>query len=166
MAFICLKFKDQTKESKISYVLRKRWRPPHYNKCNCPRTPEARGWGDLSNNNISSKTLICCPIWCSAARCLCQWQSMATMETRVFGQTSRARFISLLSESRINIAGTKLLKCITHISQPDLWIKDKSIYGIFVFLRALGLLLADGTPTVGEGKTFWAVSQIFLLKQL
>ena len=28
-------------------------------------------------------------------------------------------------------------------------------------LRALGLLLADGTPTVGGGKTFWAVSQIF-----
>ena len=130
MAFMCLKFKDQTKESKLSYVLRKRWRPPHYNKCNCPRTPEARGWGDLSN--ILSKTLICCPIWCSAARCLCQWQSMATMETRVFGQTSRARFISLLSESRINIAGTKLLKCITHISQADLWIKDESIYGILV----------------------------------
>ena len=33
-------------------------------------------------------------------------------------------------------------------------------------LRALGLLLADGTPTVGGGKTFWAVSQIFLRKQL
>ena len=33
-------------------------------------------------------------------------------------------------------------------------------------LRALGLLLADGTPTVGGGKTFWAVSQFFLRKQL
>ena len=33
-------------------------------------------------------------------------------------------------------------------------------------LRALGLLLADGTPTVGGGKTFWAVSRIFLRKQL
>ena len=33
-------------------------------------------------------------------------------------------------------------------------------------LRALGLLLADGAPTVGGGKTFWAVSQIFLRKQL
>ena len=33
-------------------------------------------------------------------------------------------------------------------------------------LRALGLLLADGTPTVGGGKTFWAVSQNFLRKQL
>ena len=33
-------------------------------------------------------------------------------------------------------------------------------------LRALGLLLADGTPTVGGGKTFWAVSEIFLRKQL
>ena len=33
-------------------------------------------------------------------------------------------------------------------------------------LRALGLLLADGTPTVGGGKTFWAVSKIFLRKQL
>ena len=33
-------------------------------------------------------------------------------------------------------------------------------------LRALGLLLADGTTTVGGGKTFWAVSQIFLRKQL
>ena len=33
-------------------------------------------------------------------------------------------------------------------------------------LRALGLLLAGGTPTVGGGKTFWAVSQIFLRKQL
>ena len=84
---------------------------------------------DLSN--IFSKALICCPIWCSAARCLCQWLSMATMETRVFGQTSRARFISLLSESRINIAGTNFLKCITHISQADLWIKDEPIYAFF-----------------------------------
>ena len=33
-------------------------------------------------------------------------------------------------------------------------------------LRALGLLLADGTPTVGGGKTFWRVSRIFLRKQL
>ena len=33
-------------------------------------------------------------------------------------------------------------------------------------LRALGLLLADGTFTVGGGRTFWAVSQIFLRKQL
>ena len=33
-------------------------------------------------------------------------------------------------------------------------------------LRALGLLLADRTPTVGGGKTFWAVSQFFLRKQL
>ena len=28
-------------------------------------------------------------------------------------------------------------------------------------LRALRLLLADGTPTVGGGKTFWRVSRIF-----
>ena len=28
-------------------------------------------------------------------------------------------------------------------------------------LRALGLLLADGAPTVGRGKTFWQVSRIF-----
>ena len=28
-------------------------------------------------------------------------------------------------------------------------------------LRALGLLLADGAPTVGGGKTFWAVNRIF-----
>ena len=27
-------------------------------------------------------------------------------------------------------------------------------------LRALGLLLADGTPTVGGGKTYWRVSRI------
>ena len=33
-------------------------------------------------------------------------------------------------------------------------------------LRALGLLLADGAPIVGGGKTFWAVSRIFLRKQL
>ena len=33
-------------------------------------------------------------------------------------------------------------------------------------LRALGLLLADGAPTVGGGKTFWTVSRIFLRKQL
>ena len=33
-------------------------------------------------------------------------------------------------------------------------------------LRALGLLLADGTLTVGGGKTFWRVSRIFLRKQL
>ena len=34
-------------------------------------------------------------------------------------------------------------------------------YSIYYPARALGLLLADGTPTVGGGKTFWAVSQIF-----
>ena len=28
-------------------------------------------------------------------------------------------------------------------------------------LRALGLLLADGALTVGRGKTFWGVNQIF-----
>ena len=28
-------------------------------------------------------------------------------------------------------------------------------------LRALGLLLADGAPTVGRGKTFWRVNRIF-----
>ena len=28
-------------------------------------------------------------------------------------------------------------------------------------MRALGLLLADGAPTVGRGKTFWRVSWIF-----
>ena len=32
--------------------------------------------------------------------------------------------------------------------------------------RYLGLLLADGAPTVGWGKTFWQVSRIFLRKQL
>ena len=58
------------------------------------------------------------------------------------------------------------------------YIKDWTLNLIFVFcrpsliikvtnsfparaLRALGLLLADGTPTVGGGKTFWAVSRIF-----
>ena len=39
-------------------------------------------------------------------------------------------------------------------------------FSFFCALRALGLLLADGTPTVGGGKTFWAVSQFFLRKQL
>ena len=33
-------------------------------------------------------------------------------------------------------------------------------------LRAQGLLLAGGAPTVGRGKTFWQVSRIFLRKQL
>ena len=28
-------------------------------------------------------------------------------------------------------------------------------------LTALGLLLADGAPTVGRGRTFWQVSRIF-----
>ena len=32
--------------------------------------------------------------------------------------------------------------------------------------RAQGLLLADGAPTVGRGKTFWAVNRIFLRKLL
>ena len=32
-------------------------------------------------------------------------------------------------------------------------------------LRALGLLLADGNPTVGGGKTFRRLSRIFLWKQ-
>ena len=32
--------------------------------------------------------------------------------------------------------------------------------------ESAGLLLAVGTPTVGGGKTFWGVSQIFLRKQL
>ena len=31
----------------------------------------------------------------------------------------------------------------------------------FRVLRVLGLLLADGAPTVGRGKTFWQVCQIF-----
>ena len=31
-------------------------------------------------------------------------------------------------------------------------------------LRALGLLLADGAPTVGRGKTFWRVGQVFFKK--
>ena len=31
-------------------------------------------------------------------------------------------------------------------------------------LRALGLLLADGAPTVGWGKTFWCVGRFFLQK--
>ena len=40
------------------------------------------------------------------------------------------------------------------------------IYNPARALRALGLLLADGAPTVGGGKTFWADSRIFLRKQL
>ena len=36
-----------------------------------------------------------------------------------------------------------------------------SAYQARAALRALGLLLADGTPTVGGEKTFWAVSKIF-----
>ena len=31
-------------------------------------------------------------------------------------------------------------------------------------LRALGLLLADGAPTVGLGKTFWGVGRVPLTK--
>ena len=31
-------------------------------------------------------------------------------------------------------------------------------------LRALGLLLADGAPTVGWGKTFWSVGRVRLTK--
>ena len=31
-------------------------------------------------------------------------------------------------------------------------------------LRALGLLLADGAPTVGRGKPFWQVSRIFFME--
>ena len=31
-------------------------------------------------------------------------------------------------------------------------------------LRALGLLLADGAPTVGWGKTFWGVGRVLLTK--
>ena len=31
-------------------------------------------------------------------------------------------------------------------------------------LRALGLLLADGAPTVGWGKTFWRVGRVPLTK--
>ena len=48
------------------------------------------------------------------------------------------------------------------------FILEKNIYQkILLFIKpALGLLLADGTPTVGGGKTFWRVSQIFLRKQL
>ena len=46
-----------------------------------------------------------------------------------------------------------------------------NIYMIYIYyparaLRALGLLLADSAPTVGGRKTFWAVSRIFLRKQL
>ena len=31
-------------------------------------------------------------------------------------------------------------------------------------LRALGLLLVDGVPTVGWGKTFWCVGRFFFTK--
>ena len=36
----------------------------------------------------------------------------------------------------------------------------------FEFYPARGLLLAESAPTVGRGKTFWAVNWIFLRKQL
>ena len=48
------------------------------------------------------------------------------------------------------------------------FILEKNIYQkILLFIKpALGLLLADGAPTVGRGKTFRHVSRIFLRKQL
>ena len=62
----------------------------------------------------------------------------------------------------------------TNLLPPSISVKNLSpLFGFFFkswppkkykFTRTL--LLADGTPTVGGGKTFWAVSQIFSRKQL
>ena len=44
-----------------------------------------------------------------------------------------------------------VIKCVVKISHLPALV-----------LRALGLLLADGAPTVGWGKTFWCVCRFFL----
>ena len=53
---------------------------------------------------------------------------------------------------------TYCCRCIASTTNSDLHFD-------FHFIK-LGLLLADGTPTVGGGTTFWRVSRIFLRKQL
>ena len=40
----------------------------------------------------------------------------------------------------------------------------ENVYYPACALRALGLLLADGAPTVGWGKTFWRVGRVPLAK--
>ena len=59
-------------------------------------------------------------------------------------------------------------KSLTPLSSKSMGRQPIAVSDISVYqararcvLRALGLLLADGTPTVGGGKTFWAVSQFF-----
>ena len=56
------------------------------------------------------------------------------------------------------------LPCLLHSSRTRYFVKSCIFptYKMFFFpacaLRALGLLLADGAPTVGRGKTFWWVN--------
>ena len=69
--------------------------------------------------------------------------------------------------------------CVSHGDYPQLEKYEKclnyiiTLYDFFAYifsfypacaLRALGLLLADGVPTVGWGKTFWRVRQVPLTK--
>ena len=63
-----------------------------------------------------------------------------------------------LNDSRLY----KIEEGTTHLVS---WLNRLSYYPARA-LRALGLLLADGAPTVGRGKTFWWVNWIFLRKLL
>ena len=76
-------------------------------------------------------------------------------------------FLSMTFPSHVVTFGQQILVLHWNYSGD---IKAKFDLGITFYqaraLRALGLLLAGGTPTVGGGKTFWAVSQFFLRKQL
>ena len=47
---------------------------------------------------------------------------------------------------------------------PEVWKMWALSFSLYP-ARALGLLLADGAPTVGWGKTFWRVGRFFLRKQ-
>ena len=83
-----------------------------------------------------------------------------------------------LNFRQLNYSIAKLLGKLTLNWENEFLDSQGAIFNFFVFvsrqelhypalaLRALGLILADGAPTVGGGKTFWAVSRIFLRKQL
>ena len=104
----------------------------------CLQSQGQRVWKLLSKTYLSQNT-----------HCLFFFGDVAALPKRCLGLWRWGVLLPLM-----------LLVMIDKLTQKYLYIYQARA------LRALGLLLADGTPTVGGGKTFWAVSQIFLRKQL
>ena len=111
-----------------------------------------------------SHPLFCAIMFNASSLVLCALQNQAV--TSCTGERNdyepRVKFSDPLLFTKLCL--TFLIRLST-ISSTDRVVTWKIVYQARA-LRALGLLLADGTPTVGGGKTFWRVSQIFLRKQL